>query len=282
MKKLIQKSYDNTPTLYLIPTPIGNMDDITIRSLETLKKVDVVLAEDTRVARQLLSHFDIKQKLVANHNFNEKDNINKVISYLENNLNIGLISDRGTPVISDPGYETVKTVVDLGYNVVSLPGATALIPAITVSGLPPMPFLFYGFLNSKDSKQKTELESLKKEKATIIFYEAPHRIVQTLRNILEVFGDRDCSISREITKRFESVYRGKISELIPIMDDIKGELVVCVSGNNENPTYEHFTIIEHVNLYIREGFSSMDAIKKVAKERQLPKSEIYQQYHKGE
>lgn len=282
MKKLVQKSYDNTATLYLIPTPIGNMDDMTMRAIDTLKSVDIVLAEDTRVARQLLTHFNIKKKLIANHNFNERDNINKVINYLDSGLNIGLMSDRGTPVISDPGYDVAAAIIKEGYNVVSLPGATALIPALTVSGLPPMPFMFYGFLNNKDSKQKTELEELKKEKMTMVFYEAPHRIVPTLKNMLEVLGDRDCSISREITKRFESVYRGKISELIPLMEEIKGELVIVVAGNNEIPTYENLTIIEHVNLYIKEGLNSMDAIKKVAKERKLPKNDVYMQYHRGE
>lgn len=282
MKKLVQKSYDNTATLYLIPTPIGNMDDMTMRAIDTLKNVDIVLAEDTRVARQLLTHFNIKKKLIANHNFNERDNINKVINYLDSGLNIGLMSDRGTPVISDPGYDVAAAIIKEGYNVVSLPGATALIPALTVSGLPPMPFMFYGFLNNKDSKQKTELEELKKEKMTMVFYEAPHRIVPTLKNMLEVLGDRDCSISREITKRFESVYRGKISELIPLMEEIKGELVIVVAGNNEIPTYENLTIIEHVNLYIKEGLNSMDAIKKVAKERKLPKNDVYMQYHRGE
>jgi len=277
-----QKSYNGSPTLFLIPTPIGNMDDMTYRAVKTLEMVDILLAEDTRVTEQLLRHFNLKKKIIANHNFNEKDNLERVIKYLDEGKNIGLVSDRGTPVISDPGYEVVKHIIDNGYNVVSLPGATALIPALTVSGIPPMPFLFYGFLNSKDSKQKAELESLKKEQATIIFYEAPHRIVKTLNNILEIFGDRDCSISREITKKFEEVYRGKISELISKIENAKGEMVIVVAGNKDMPNYEHLTIVEHVNLYIKEGLKTMDAIKMVAKERKLNKNEVYSHYHKGE
>lgn len=282
MQTKSQKSYDGTPTLYLIPTPIGNMDDMTYRSVKTIEMVDVLLAEDTRVAEQLLRHFNLKKKTIANHNFNEKENLDKVIKYLEDGKNVGLVSDRGTPVISDPGYDVAKSVIDHGYNVVSLPGATALIPALTVSGLAPMPFLFYGFLNSKDGKQKSELETLKKEKATLIFYEAPHRIVKTLTNILEIFGDRECSISREITKKFEEVYRGKISDIIPQIENAKGEMVIVVSGNNDLPNYDHLTIVEHVNLYIKEGLKTMDAIKAVAKERQLNKNEVYNFYHKGE
>ena len=181
-----QKSYNNTPALYLIPTPIGNMDDITIRALNTLKEVELVLSEDTRVTGLLMKHFDIKKRLVANHEHNEEKNKNLVKNLLEEGKSIGLVSDRGTPVISDPGFEIAKYVIELGYNVIPLPGATALIPALISSGLDPMPFTFYGFLNSKESKRKKELELLKKVNHTMIFYEAPHRITDTLNNILEV------------------------------------------------------------------------------------------------
>ena len=196
-------------------------------------------------------------------------------------MNVGLVSDRGTPIISDPGYEAAKKIIEEGFNVISIPGVTALIPALTSSGLIPQPFLFYGFLNSKDSKQKKELETLKNEKSTIIFYEAPHRITNTLNNILEVFGDRDCSISREITKKFEEIYRGKISEVLPLLENAKGEMVIVVAGNNNVNTFSNLTIVEHVNLYIKEGKSVMDSIKLVAKERKLTKNEVYSFYHKG-
>lgn len=279
--KTSQKSYDNTPSLYLITTPIGNMDDITYRAIKTMEEVDILLAEDTRVTKLLLNHFGIKNKLIANHKFNEESNVEQIISYLKKGMNVGLVSDRGTPIISDPGYEAAKKIIEEGFNVISIPGVTALIPALTSSGLIPQPFLFYGFLNSKDSKQKKELETLKNEKSTIIFYEAPHRITNTLNNILEVFGDRDCSISREITKKFEEIYRGKISEVLPLLENAKGEMVIVVAGNNNVNTFSNLTIVEHVNLYIKEGKTVMDSIKLVAKERKLTKNEVYSSYHKG-
>lgn len=279
--KTSQKSYDNTPSLYLITTPIGNMDDITYRAIKTMEEVDILLAEDTRVTKLLLNHFGIKNKLIANHKFNEESNVEQIISYLKKGMNVGLVSDRGTPIISDPGYEAAKKIIEEGFNVISIPGVTALIPALTSSGLIPQPFLFYGFLNSKDSKQKKELETLKNEKSTIIFYEAPHRITNTLNNILEVFGNRDCSISREITKKFEEIYRGKISEVLPLLENTKGEMVIVVAGNNNVNTFSNLTIVEHVNLYIKEGKSVMDSIKLVAKERKLTKNEVYSSYHKG-
>lgn len=279
--KTSQKSYDNTPSLYLITTPIGNMDDITYRAIKTMEEVDILLAEDTRVTKLLLNHFGINNKLIANHKFNEESNVEQIISYLKKGMNVGLVSDRGTPIISDPGYEAAKKIIEEGFNVISIPGVTALIPALTSSGLIPQPFLFYGFLNSKDSKQKKELETLKNEKSTIIFYEAPHRITNTLNNILEVFGDRDCSISREITKKFEEIYRGKISEVLPLLENAKGEMVIVIAGNNNVNTFSNLTIVEHVNLYIKEGKSVMDSIKLVAKERKLTKNEVYSSYHKG-
>lgn len=279
--KASQKSYDNTPSLYLITTPIGNMDDITYRAIKTMEEVDILLAEDTRVTKLLLNHFGINNKLIANHKFNEENNVEQIISYLKKGMNVGLVSDRGTPIISDPGYEAAKKIIEEGFNVISIPGVTALIPALTSSGLIPQPFLFYGFLNSKDSKQKKELETLKNEKSTIIFYEAPHRITNTLNNILEVFGNRDCSISREITKKFEEIYRGKISEVLPLLENAKGEMVIVVAGNNNVNTFSNLTIVEHVNLYIKEGKSVMDSIKLVAKERKLTKNEVYSSYHKG-
>lgn len=279
--KTSQKSYDNTPSLYLITTPIGNMDDITYRAIKTMEEVDILLAEDTRVTKLLLNHFGIKNKLIANHKFNEESNVEQIISYLKKGMNVGLVSDRGTPIISDPGYEAAKKIIEEGFNVISIPGVTALIPALTSSGLIPQPFLFYGFLNSKDSKQKKELETLKNEKSTIIFYEAPHRITNTLNNILEVFGNRDCSISREITKKFEEIYRGKISEVLPLLENAKGEMVIVVAGNNNVNTFSNLTIVEHVNLYIKEGKTVMDSIKLVAKERKITKNEVYSSYHKG-
>lgn len=277
-----QISYNNTPTLYLIPTPIGNLDDITLRAIKTLEQVEVVFSEDTRVTSLLLNHLNIKKKLISNHEHNEKLNSDKLLEYLKNGYSVGLVSDRGTPVISDPGYEMAKVAIENNFNVVSLPGATALIPALTVSGIEPMPFLYYGFLNSKESKRKQELENLKNVKYTMIFYEAPHRITKTLEEMLEILGNRNISISREITKKFEEVYRGTIKEIIEETKEIKGEIVIVVSGNNEEITYDDLSIQEHVNLYIKNGLNSKEAIKKVAEDRNLKKSDVYNVYHRGE
>ena len=278
-----QKSYDNSPTLYLIPTPIGNMEDITLRALNILKEVEVIFCEDTRVTMNLLNYFDIKKKLISSHNFNEANNKDKLLEYLKSGYNVGLVSDRGTPIISDPGYELAKFAIEEGYNVVSLPGATALIPALTSSGISPMPFYYYGFLNSKDSQRRKELEDLKKIKATLIIYEAPHRINKTLIDLGNILGNnRKISISREISKKYEEIYRGTIQELIDQNNEYKGELVIVIEGNTEVNKFENLTIKEHVDFYINDGYSMMDAIKMTTKDRGLKKSEVYDEYHKLE
>lgn len=274
-----QKSYNNTPTLYLIPTPIGNMEDITFRAIKIMKEVEVIFAEDTRVTSLLLKSLDIKKKLISSFNYNEETNKEKLLEYLKNGYNVGLVSDRGTPVISDPGFELASCAIDNGYNVVGLPGATALIPALITSGISPMPFLFYGFLNSKSSKRKQELEIIKDYKSTIIFYEAPHRILDTIEDMRSILGNRKIAISREISKKFEEIYRGNLDDISGQLIDIKGEFVIVVSGNNKEKTYDNLTVIEHVNLYIKEGNNIKDSIKIVAKERNMNKRDVYNEYH---
>ena len=275
-----QKSYDGKGSLYLIPTPVGNMDDITLRAIKTLESVDLLLTEDTRVTGLLLNHLGLKKKMIVNNDHNEEKNKKIVLDYLENNQNVGLVSDRGTPVISDPGFNISKIAIDAGYNVIGLPGATALIPALIMSGLNPLPFMFVGFLNSKESKRKKELEDLKNIRATLIFYEAPHRVVKTLENIKDVLGNRKISISREISKRYEEVYRGTVSDVIDQLIDVKGEIVIVLEGNTLEINFDDIGIIEQVNMLIEDGISVMDAIKEVAKKRKLPKSEVYNMYHK--
>lgn len=274
-----QKSYNDSPSLYLIPTPIGNLEDITIRALNTLKTVDFLLCEDTRETGKLLSKYEIKNKLFSCHEFNEEKIKSYVISELKKGLNIGLVTDQGTPIISDPGYLVVKEVIKEGFNVISLPGATAFVPALTCSGIDPSPFLFYGFLNSKDAKQKSELNALKDLKYTIIFYESPHRIKNTLQNMLEIFGDRKISICREISKLYEEIYRDNIGVLVDIVDNMKGEFVLVVEGNHEVVDYSNLSIVEHVNIYVDDGMSDKEAIKLVAKERNIAKSIVYKEYH---
>lgn len=275
-----QTSYDNSATLYLVPTPIGNLEDMTFRAINILKDVDVIFSEDTRVTSILLNHFEIKKHLVSLHDHNEDIVKDKVLEYLKNGKSVAIVTDRGTPIISDPGYKTVKYVTELGYNVVALPGANAFVPALISSGIEPAPFLFYGFLNSKESKRKQELEGLKFSKYTIIFYEAPHRIEKTMNDILDVMGDRVVSLSREISKKFESVYRGSISTLLPTLKDIKGEFVVIVSPYVEEDSNIELSLVDNVNLYVENGMQVMDAIKLVAKERKIAKSIVYSEYHR--
>ena len=230
---MIQKSYDDSPSLYLIPTPIGNLDDITVRSLDVLKMVDVVLCEDTRDTGMLLNHYQIKKRLVSCHEFNEEKMVDYVLSKLKEGLNLGLVTDQGTPIISDPGYIVSRGGIAAGYPVISLPGATAFVPALTSSGLEPSPFLFYGFLNSKNSKQIQELNALKEYPFTLIFYEAVHRLKNTLENMLSVFGNRRISIGRELSKIHEEYTRGTIEEILPLVESMKGEFVLVVEGNSQ-------------------------------------------------
>lgn len=276
---MLQNSYDGKPTLYLISTPIGNLDDITYRSVKILNDVDVIFSEDTRVTLNLLNYLGINKKLIALHEHNEDMAKEKVLEYLKNGNNIALVTDRGTPIISDPGYKTVKYITDNNYNVVALPGPTAFVPALITSGLAPQPFLFYGFLDSKDSLKRSELERLSDEEETIIFYEAPHRIIRTLNMMLDIFGDRNISISREISKKFETIYRGKISDVINIIPE-KGEFVIIVEGVKDKTVDNNITIKDAVDNYIRTGFDVMTSIKKVAKDRNVPKNVIYKEYHK--
>ena len=274
-----QNSYDNSPSLYLIPTPVGNMEDITLRAIHTLEMVDFLLCEDTRVTSELLHKLNIKKKLIHSDDHNEDSLKEMVLSKLQEGNNIGLVTDRGTPIISDPGYKIVEYVTSHGFNVISLPGPTAFVPALTMSGINPAPFLFYGFLNSKDSKRKKELETLKKLPYTIILYEAPHRIQDMLTSLFEVFGNRKIALCREISKKYEEAIRGTITDVLEVVDSIKGEMVVVVEGNLKQEDYSSMTILEHIRLYLEDGMSEKEAIKKVAVERDIPKSVVYKEYH---
>lgn len=278
-----QKSYDDSNSVYLIPTPIGNFDDITLRTIDTLKKVDVLFCEDTRITKQLLNRLEITKKLISSNDHNEESTKNLAIKYLEEGKNIGIVTDRGTPIISDPGYKVVEEVIKKGYNVIPLPGANALIPALIASGVNPAPFMFYGFLNAKKSKREKELENLKKYPVTIIYYEAPHRIIEMLESLRNVCGERKISVSREISKLYEEIYRGTVSEVIEELkkEEIRGEFVVVVEGNCAEVSFDDISVEEHVNMYIEEGLSEKEALKKVAKDRNTTKSEIYKIYHTG-
>ena len=278
-----QKSYDGKNSLYLIPTPIGNFDDMTLRSIETLKLVDVLFCEDTRITKQMLKRLDITKKLISSNDHNEENTKSLAVQYLEEGKNVGIVTDRGTPIISDPGYKIVEEVIKKGYNVIPLPGANALIPALISSGVNPSPFMFYGFLNSKKSKREKELQNLKNYPVTIIFYEAPHRIIEMLESLRDIFGNRKIAVAREISKLHEEIYRGKVEDVIKEIssEEIRGEFVVVVQGNDEETSFDDLSTKEHVKMYMEEGLSEKDALKKVAKDRNTSKSEIYKIYHMG-
>ncbi len=218
--------------LYLVPTPIGNLGDITLRALEVLAKVDLILAEDTRITKKLLNHYDINTKTKSYHIYNEHKILDQIINLLISDKNIALVSDSGSPCISDPGYTLVREVIRKGIDLESLPGASSIIPAITQSGFPTTNFIFEGFLPKKKGRKKKILE-LSKEKRTIIFFESPYRIIKLLNEIKEIFGaEKKISISREISKIFEETIRGTVNECLVHFEkkEPKGEFVICIQG----------------------------------------------------
>lgn len=270
------KSFDNKNVLYLVATPIGNLADITLRALEILKSVDIIYAEDTRNSLVLLKHYNITTHLESYHNYNEEEKTDLIINQLKDGMNIAIISDAGLPVISDPGFKIVKKARELGYPVSTIPGASAGISALISSGLAPLPYTFYGFLDSKESKRKAELNDLKYLKHTIIFYEAPHRIFETLNDMLEVLGDRNAVLARELTKKFEEYIIGNISDILK-EDSIKGEIVLMVEGYKEEKE-ENVSYNEKIDELINLGYKPNDAIKEVAKMYNTDKKELYKEY----
>ena len=276
---MIQKSYIESKygNLYLIPTPIGNLDDITIRGINTLKMVDIVYAEDTRQTINLLKNYDISKKVESCHKYTEMKHKDKIIDILKSGKNIGYVTDRGTPLISDPGNIIVDEAIKNGINVISLPGASALLPAINMSGISNEKFMFYGFLNSKKSLAKAELIELKEIKQTIIFYEAPHRIEETLKLLLDVLGDRKIAIVREISKIHEEIIRDNISNILKNITNIKGEIVLVVEGYKENNKDEE-DYLDQISTLINKGYSKRDAIKEIADKYNLSKNKLYNMY----
>ena len=278
---MIQKSYEESEygKLYLVPTPIGNLDDITTRGVKTLEMCDMVYAEDTRETLKLLKTLNINKKVESCHKYTEMTHKDKIISILKSGKNIVYVTDRGTPLISDPGNVIVDYAIQEGITVIALPGANALLPAINMSGLSNRRFLFYGFLESKKSLAKKELIDLKDLKHTIIFYESPHRLKATLELMLEVLGNRKIAIVREISKLYEEVIRMNIKDAINVCDRIKGEIVLVVDGCNEiedNNNYE-----ELINNLINKGYSKRDAIKEIAERYNVSKNKLYNEF-KGE
>ncbi|NRY60731.1 16S rRNA (cytidine(1402)-2'-O)-methyltransferase [Clostridium beijerinckii] len=270
--------------LYLVPTPIGNLKDITLRALETLRDVDIIAAEDTRQTLKLLNYFEIKKPLISYHKFNEQIKSDKIIDLLIEGNNVALVSDAGTPGISDPGSVIVGRCIEKKINFEVLPGATAITTALVYSGLDTTKFLFRGFLPRENKERKTVTNELLQSQETIIFYEAPHRLIDTLGYLLDTFGDRKIAVCRELTKIYQEIYRGTLKEAVKYFLENKprGEFVLVLEGKRleeikeeQREEWIHLSIEEHIVKYINGGASKKEAIKLVAKERELPKSEVY-------
>ncbi|MCZ2465175.1 16S rRNA (cytidine(1402)-2'-O)-methyltransferase [Limosilactobacillus vaginalis] len=286
MQQVSSFQNQDSGTLYLVPTPIGNLDDMTFRAVKVLTGADLIAAEDTRHTQQLLNHFDIHTPEISFHEHNTEQRIPELIGKLKAGLTIVQCSDAGMPSISDPGKELVAAAVKEGIPVVPLPGANAGLTALIASGLVPQPFYFYGFLERKHQQQVQELEQLRNRSETMIFYEAPHRLKKTLKVMAEVFGDdRQAVLARELTKRYEEFSRGSLAELTAFYDEHqpRGEYVVLIAGNPHPDEYvqndEAGTPIEQIDQKISEGLSTNAAIKLVAKKNKLNRQELYKQYH---
>ncbi|MFD3448295.1 16S rRNA (cytidine(1402)-2'-O)-methyltransferase [Microbacteriaceae bacterium 4G12] len=284
-----QKSFQvkEIPTLFLVPTPIGNLEDMTYRAIRTLKECDVIAAEDTRQTKKLCNYFEIETPVISYHEHNKEVSGQKILDFLQEGKTIALVSDAGMPCISDPGYELVRAAVEKKYTVVPLPGANAALTALIASGLQTKHFYFYGFLQRQKKDKKAELEKLRTFRETLIFYEAPHRLEETLLLMKEMLGNRSVVLCRELTKKFEEFIRGSLEEVIEWAksSEVRGEFCVLVEGSSEEEVveekwWEGVSISDHVEHYINEKqLSSKEAIKEVAKERNLSKRDVYQAYH---
>lgn len=271
--------------LYLCATPIGNLDDITLRVLNTLKEVDLIAAEDTRHSIKLLNHFDIKTPMTSYHEFNKVEKARYLVDKMREGMNVALITDAGTPGISDPGEELVKQCYEAGIALTSLPGPAACITALTMSGMNTRRFVFEAFLPSDKKEKQRILEELKNETRTIILYEAPHRLLRTLSGLLDTLGNRRISICRELTKKYETVFRTTFSEALAFYEteEPRGECVIVVEGKNteeiqreREQIWESVPMEEHVKKYLLEGMEKKEAMKQVAKDRGISKRDVYQ------
>lgn len=278
-------------TLFLCATPIGNLGDMTPRVVETLRAVDIIAAEDTRNSIKLLNHFDIHTPMTSYHEYNKVEKARQLVEQLSEGQNVALITDAGTPAISDPGEVLVRMCQESGIPVTSLPGPAACITALTLSGLPTRRFCFEGFLPSDKKEKRKVLEELSQESRTIILYEAPHHLVRTLDELYKVLGDRDVTLCRELTKKFESVMPTTLSKALEYYNDQepKGEYVLVLRGRSreekrreEITAWESMSIEEHMTHYQERGLDSKEAMKMVAKDRGVGKREIYAYLHKGE
>lgn len=282
----LQKSFKGQSpfgSLYLVPTPIGNLQDMTFRAIQTLKEVDVIASEDTRNTGLLLKHFEIDTKQASFHEHNAHDKIPVLLDWLKSGHSIAQVSDAGLPSISDPGHDLVRAAIEENIPVIALPGASAGITALIASGLAPQPHIFYGFLPRKAGQQKEFFQEKRAYPETQIFYESPYRVADTLENMLSVYGDRQATIVRELTKLFEEYQRGSISELLAYLEEnpLKGECLIIVAGAGEEdpPSAEEVDLKAEVEKEIAGGRKPNQAIKEIAKRYQLKKQEVYDIYH---
>ena len=269
--------------LYIVATPIGNLDDITYRAVKVLNAVDLIAAEDTRHTLKLLNHLEISKPLMSYYKETEKVKAKIIIDKLKEGKNVVVVSDAGTPGISDPGFEVIKEAIKENIVVIPIPGACAAINSLICSGLDTRQFLFVGFLSAKAKEKKDKLNELKNVQSTLIFYEAPHKIDETLKCMFNIFGDREISIGREMTKIHEEFIRGKISEVMEKIEP-KGEMVIIVEGAEKSESdiardsRNEMTLEEHYAYYERQGFEKKEIIKMIAKDRGVNKNEIYKQF----
>lgn len=263
--------------LYICPTPIGNLEDITLRTIRILGEVDLIAAEDTRHTIRLLNHFDIKKPLTSYHEHNIREKGIELIEKLNSGQNIALVSDAGMPGISDPGQELIRQAIDEGIEVIGLPGATASITALVISGLSTDKFIFEGFLSSKKRERIKELETIKEYRKTTIVYESPHRLMNLLEDMANILEDRRISISRELTKKYEETFRGTASDALEKFKEsgVKGEFVIVIEGNHEEKIIEEIDIEELLKRYIEEGLTKKEAIKRVSEETGVAKNLVY-------
>lgn len=275
---MIQRSFqDEKSTLYVVSTPIGNLKDITYRAIEILNEVDAILCEDTRTSKTLLNHYHIQKPLISFHDHNKSEKIDEMITLLNEGKNLAIISDAGTPGINDPGYELIKAVIAFGHHVVSIPGASAILASLVVSGCLIQPFTFIGFLPRKSSSKKEVIESYQKRSETLVIYESPLRVKKTLEDLHHILGDRNLVLARELTKMFETITRTTLKESLSEDIDTRGEYVIIVEG--DQTTFDaSLSIKDHVLEFIDEGYEEKEAMKMVAKKRQITKSEVYKAY----
>lgn len=273
-------------TLYLVATPIGNLEDITLRAIRVLKEVDLIAAEDTRQTLKLLNHLEISKKLISYHRHNEDVKKELLIEKLLEGQNIAVVTDAGTPAISDPGEEIVKEAIKYNINIVPIPGACALINALISSGLDTKEFSFYAFLPLNKKLRKNKFEEIKKDGKTAIIYEAPHKLINTLNDILNNLGDRKIVLARELTKIHEEFIRGNVTEIINIFKDKepKGEFIILIEGIKikEENNLNNLSLEEHYKYYENQGLEKKEIIKKIAKDRNVNKNEIYQKFIKND